>query len=102
MANEKDAISNGRCKACNREFGHRDLDEDLCTKCRPIALQAAYGSRYWDDMSLDDPAAEFLEDADNYGHTEELAEVERARYAYAESQYNDAYANHGWDSGYDY
>lgn len=96
-------ISNGRCKACDIEFGHRDVNEDLCGHCRSIAMQAAYGKNYWDHATLDDPTAEFLQYVDSEenphggGH-----DLDRAADAYAESNYNDAYSNQGWERGYDY
>ena len=51
-------ISNGRCKACDVEFGAVDYKEDLCTKCLTIAMDTAHGKQKEETfMELEDEAA---------------------------------------------
>ena len=62
-------ISNGRCRACDVEFGNRNPNEDLCPKCLPIAMQAAHGtlpSEDWYGLEDEEAMEKIMEAFDEY------------------------------------
>lgn len=69
-------ISNGRCKACDVEFGGTEYDEELCSKCLQVSMTAAHGKQAndsWYSYEDDEQAMEKIMEAyDEYIRTTEV------------------------------